>query len=264
MSLSNYIEISVLTHLLQGVPWMKPPAIYVALFTADPGEAGALTAEVAGGGYARVQAGPSDSAWTLPAEGDKTFTNAADIAFPAPTAAWGAVTHFGLVDGATGGTMLASGALDTATAINSGAPAPTFAAGTLRVPFSGHLSDALAEAIGTHLLRTGEWTPPAALYAGLLTSDGTEPTAADYARQPAGPSPTAWAEPSATSGTSNAEYLVWPSPAEDWTAAASVALFDAATEGAELMRIPLAAPVALPAGALAPNFPPGALTIAAN
>lgn len=264
MSLSNYTEAAILNHLLRATAWPKPLGIYVALFTADPGESGSLAAEVTGGGYARVLCGPSDEAWALPVDGDKTFTNAAAVTFPGPTAAWGDVTHFGLCDAATGGLVLASGALDTPTTIGSGAPAPSFAAGELRIVFSGHLSDALIEAIGTHLLRTGEWTAPAALYAGLITSLDAEIAAADYARQPAGPSTSAWTEPTDEGGSSNADYIVWPSPGEDWTDAAKVALFDALTAGNALLTIPLAVTRTLPLAALAPNFPPGALTITAN
>jgi len=269
MSLSNYTEAAILNHLLRATAWLKPLEIHVALFTADPGENGSLASEVSGGSYARVSCGPSDATWNLPVSGDKTFTNAAAVTFPAPTAAWGDVTHFGLCDASSGGICLASGALDTPTTIGSGAPAPEFAAGDLRIVFSGHLSDALIEAIGTHLLRTDEWTAPAALYAGLLTSvagagAGAEIAAADYERQPAGPSTGVWTAPTDEGGSGNADYIVWPSPAEDWIDAEKVVIFDAATAGNALITIPLAVTRTLPLAALAPNFPPGALTITAN
>lgn len=269
MSLSNYTEAAILNHLLRGTPWLKPLELYVALFTADPGEAGSLADEVTGTGYARVLCGPSDEAWALPAGGDKTFTNAAAITFPSPAGAWGDVTHFGICDASTGGIVLASGALDTPTTIGSGAPAPTFAVGDLRIVFSGHLSDALIEAIGTHLLRAGEWTAPTALYAGLLTSvagpgAGAEVAAADYARQPIGQSTTDWTAPTDEGGSSNTGYIVWPSPAADWIDAEKVVFFNAATAGNALITIPLAVTRTLPLAALAPNFPPGALTLVAN
>ena len=269
MSLSNYTEAAILDHLLRSTAWTKPIALYVALFTADPGEAGSLTNEVTGGSYARVACGPSDETWALPVGGDKTFTNVAAVTFPAPTAAWGDVTHFGICDASSGGLVLASGALDTPTTIGSGAPAPEFGAGDLRIVFSGHLSDALIEAIGTHLLRAGEWTAPASLYAGLLTSAagagaGAEIAAADYTRQPIGPSTSIWTAPTDEGGSANADYVVWPSPAEDWIDAEKVVIFDAATAGNALITIPLAVTRTLPLAALAPNFPPGALAITAN
>lgn len=269
MSLSNYTEAAILNHLLRATSWTKPIALYVALFTGDPGEAGSLAQEVTGGSYARVARGPSDAAWALPVSGDKTFTNAAAVTFPAPTAAWGTVTHFGICDASTGGNVLASGALDTPTTIGSGAPAPSFAAGDLRIVFSGHLSDALIVAIGTHVLRAGSWTAPSAIYAGLLTSAagagaGAEISAGDYARQPLGPSTAAWTAPTADNGCGNANYTLWPSPASNWIDAEKVVLFDALTAGNALLTIPLAANRLLPAGALPPNFPPGALQVVAT
>lgn len=269
MSLSNYTEAAILNHLLRATAWTKPLALYVALFTADPGEAGSLTSEVTDGSYARVACGPSDATWDLPTGGDKTFKNAAAITFPAPTAAWGDVTHFGICDASSGGIVLASGALDTSTTIDSGAPAPEFAAGDLRIVFSGQFSDALIEAIGTHLLRTDEWTAPTDIYAGLLTSIagaglGAEIAAADYARKAAGPSTAAWTAPTDEGGCGNADYVQWASPTNDWIDAETVVLFDALTAGNALITKALAQTVTLPAGALPPNFPPGALTIVAN
>ncbi|WP_407280620.1 hypothetical protein U5817_10070 [Aromatoleum evansii] len=269
MSLSNYTEAAILSHLLRATAWPKPLALYVALFTADPGETGSLAQEVTGGSYARVACGPSDATWNLPVGGDTTFTNAAAVTFPAPTAAWGDVTHFGICDASTGGICLASGALDTPTTIGSGAPATSFAAGELRLVFSGHLSDALIEAIGTHLLRTGEWTAPAAIFAGLLTSVagaglGAEVAGADYVRKAIGPSTAAWTAPTDEGGSGNADYVQWASPTTDWIDAEKVILADALTAGNTLLTIPLAAVRTLPLGALPPNFPPGALKVVAN
>lgn len=269
MSLSNYTENEILNHLLRGVAWTKPIALYIGLLKADPGEAGSMADEVSGGAYARVACGPSDATWNLPTGGDKTFKNAAAVTFPAPTAAWGDLTHWGLFDASTGGLVLASGALDTPTTVGSGAPAPSFAAGDLRIVFSGHLSDALIEAIGTHLLRTGSWTAPAALYAGLLTSvagagAGAEVAGADYVRKAVGPSTAAWTAPDADAGCGNADYVQWASPTTNWIDAEKVILADALTAGNTQLTIPLAAVRTLPIGALPPNFPPGALRVIAN
>src|SRR5574337_959888 len=129
MSLSNYTEAVILNHFLRATAWTKPLALFLGLFKGDPGEAGSLAQEVTGGSYARVACGPSDATWNLPVAGDKTFKNAAAVTFPAPTAAWGTATHFGICDASTGGICFASGALDTPTTVGSGAPAPSFVAG---------------------------------------------------------------------------------------------------------------------------------------
>ncbi len=87
--------------------------VHVALHTADPDAAN----ELAGGDYNRVAV--DAVGWTIDA-GTGEASNAAVIAFPAPTAAWGDPTHVGLWDAAAGGNLLASVAL----ANDVPAPAP--------------------------------------------------------------------------------------------------------------------------------------------
>ena len=99
-------------------------ARHVALHTAAPEAANELT----GNGYARIAV--DAAGWTIDAVTGQA-SNAAAIAFPAPTAAWGKPTHVGLWDMAGGGNLLASLALDN----DMPAPAPgaevSFAIGAL-------------------------------------------------------------------------------------------------------------------------------------
>lgn len=134
-SASDYLEGQLRTHLFRTGSFAKPAALYVALHTADPTDAG-TGAEVTGGAYARVQRNPLDANWTAASAVDGTTSNAADIVFPAPTANWGTVTHCSLWDAATGGNMLAHAPLNTPRTINSGEPAPSFAAGALQAVFA--------------------------------------------------------------------------------------------------------------------------------
>jgi hypothetical protein len=96
------------------------------LFTAAPTDAGGGT-EVTGGSYARVSTAPAD--WTAAASG--ALENSAVITFPAPTANWGTVVAFAIMDASTSGNMLYWGDLTTARTINNGDGAPSFAAGAL-------------------------------------------------------------------------------------------------------------------------------------
>ncbi|HET8778000.1 MAG TPA: hypothetical protein VFN76_10105 [Candidatus Limnocylindria bacterium] len=109
----------------------RPSAIYVALFTAvTDAEAGTGT-EVTGGGYARVEA---TNAFGAPTDG--AGSNTAVITFPVPTANWGTVTHFCVMDAPTGGNAIT--AIKTLTAsrtINNGDAAPSFAIGDLQINF---------------------------------------------------------------------------------------------------------------------------------
>lgn len=113
-----------------------PTNLYFALLTAAPSDTGGGT-EVTGGSYARVTvatalanfAGTQGAASTIASSGATgTTSNNAAITFPAPTANWGVVTHFGIYDATSAGNLLFWGALTTSKTINNGDAAPAFSA----------------------------------------------------------------------------------------------------------------------------------------
>ena len=131
MSLSNTTENAALKMFLQGTdPAYRAGATqYLALFTADPGEAASLVAEANYTGYARV-ALTKATAWT---DGGSTFTNAALIQFGACTAGTNAITNFAVVDTASGAvSMMVSGALDSTLNVSAGIQ-PQFGTGTIAI-----------------------------------------------------------------------------------------------------------------------------------
>ena len=261
MSLSNLLEEAVGAHLLRSAAWAKPVALYLALLKSDPGETGVMD-EVNGGGYVRLAAGPDDALWSSPVGGNKQFANAVDFTFTAPTADWGRVSHFALMDVATGGAMLAYAPLTVPREIYGNDPAPLFAVGDLKLTFAGHLSDFLAECIGTHLLRSGSWEKPEAITVGLETDSGAEVVDGGYSRLAAGPSDAAWTGPADGNGQhANATTLAWSSPSADWGIVATVVLWDAPTDGNRLVAISLTKPRSIVAGALAPNFQAGGISL---
>jgi len=97
--LSNYLEGKLIEHVLRHVAYTSPTTVYLALFTASPGEAGSLTNEVANGEYAR-------QAITFGAHSDGVCLNSADVAFPAAVTDWGDISFVGIFDAATAGNML--------------------------------------------------------------------------------------------------------------------------------------------------------------
>lgn len=140
-AMSDYLENKLVDHIFRNRSYTVPTTIYVALFTAAPSDSGGGT-EVSGGSYARVQVGPSDSAWestqgTTAAEASSgtggATQNGSTITFPTPTANWGTITHVGIFDASTAGNLLFHGALTTPKTVNNGDPAPTFPAGALDV-----------------------------------------------------------------------------------------------------------------------------------
>jgi hypothetical protein len=106
------------------------PGVYVGLFTAAPSDAGGGT-EVTGGAYARVLVSHADTNWAAPSGTPRGTSNSNAVTFPAPTANWGVVTHFGIFDSLTGGTLIAWNALTISKTVNNGDAAPSFAAGAL-------------------------------------------------------------------------------------------------------------------------------------
>jgi hypothetical protein len=121
MSFSNHLETLVLQWAFTTGSATRPTQWHVALYTAAPSDTGGGT-EVSGNGYARVAA-------TFTVSGNLA-TNASSLEWAAATGSWGTVTHAAVFDAATGGNMLAHGALTSARTINSG--------DTLRIP-SGDL-----------------------------------------------------------------------------------------------------------------------------
>ncbi|MBT4081995.1 MAG: hypothetical protein HN842_04305 [Gammaproteobacteria bacterium] len=81
------------------------------MFTSATADDGSGT-EVSGGAYAR-------QAMSMSTTGDSS-TNSAAVEYPTATASWGTVTHMAIYDAASGGNMLAHGALTASKIIDSG------------------------------------------------------------------------------------------------------------------------------------------------
>lgn len=130
MSMSNTTENDLLKAVLQGtdIGWRSGANRYLALFTADPTEAGSFANEATYTGYARV-AIPTASGWT---DGGSTFSNASLLQFGQCTAGSNTITHFAVCTAATAGQLLVSGALNSALNVSSGIQ-PQFAIGSLSV-----------------------------------------------------------------------------------------------------------------------------------
>lgn len=131
MSLSNSTETAALDMFLRGVdPSYRAEADqYLALFTADPDEAASIASEASYTGYTRVPLTKA-SAWVGTAS---PFTNANLIQFGACSAGASAITHFAVVDTASGDVnMMISGALSSTLNVSTGIQ-PQFAAGALSI-----------------------------------------------------------------------------------------------------------------------------------
>lgn len=142
-AMTDYLENKLADHLFRTTTFSQPATLAVALYTAAPGETGGGT-EVTGGSYARVANNPANANWNG-THGNTTgassgtggnIDNAGAITFPTPTANWGTITHFAILDATSGGNMLIYGALTASKTVNNGDPAPSFPAGSLDVTFA--------------------------------------------------------------------------------------------------------------------------------
>jgi hypothetical protein len=106
-------------------------SLYVALHTADPGEAGdQTTSEAAYTSYARVGVTRDSSGWTV---STNTASNAAAITFPQCTGSSATCTYFSIgVASSSTSKILYSGALTASLAV-SNLITPSFAIGALTV-----------------------------------------------------------------------------------------------------------------------------------
>lgn len=137
---SNYAENKLADALFRAQSLGAPATWYVALFTAAPSDTGGGT-EATGGSYARVAVTAGLTAFNgthgttsgASSGTNGTVSNAAAVTFPAPTANWGTVTHWGLFDAASAGNLWVWAALTNAKTVNNGDAAPQFAAGALTV-----------------------------------------------------------------------------------------------------------------------------------
>lgn len=118
--MTNYFETETLEWAVTTNAVTRPTVWYVALFSADPGEAGGGT-ELTGNGYARQSV-------DFTVVGD-TADNDAIVTFTASGGAWSDVTAVGITDASSGGNLLYYDDAVSVTGIADG-DSVEFAAGT--------------------------------------------------------------------------------------------------------------------------------------
>ena len=139
-ALTDHAENRVVDALFRAQALSAPATWWVALYTTSCSDTGGGT-EVSGGSYARASLGSSLANWagtqsagstTASTGTGGTTSNNSAISFATPTAGWGTVTHWGLVDASSAGNVWICAALTVSKTINSG-DAVSFAAGALTV-----------------------------------------------------------------------------------------------------------------------------------
>ena len=140
-SFTDYLENQLTDFLFRAQTFTPPAAIFISLHTAACSDSSTGT-EVTGGSYARVSvtrslanfAGTQSAGSTVASSGTGgTTSNNNAITFPAPTANWGSITHFGIFDASSAGNMWVCQALTVAKTVNNGDAAPSFPAAALTI-----------------------------------------------------------------------------------------------------------------------------------
>lgn len=236
-SLSNYGENAFVNHLCKNSAYTPVATVYLALATADPGEAatGASMNEVANSGsYART-------AISFSAASSRRVTQSGAVNFPTASGSWGTVTHWAIVDSATygAGNVLAYGAFANAKSIVSG-NAPTVATTTIYVDITTGTGPSTYAANGflDRMFRNQAFTV-SANYCGLATNtlgdatSPTEPSGGSYARVQininGGASP-AWSTVSG-GAVSNGAAVTFPTPTLSWGTIVYMFIADASSAG---------------------------------
>jgi len=150
--LTDCAERAWLDLVLRGDAFVQPD-VYLGLFTANPGEAGALANEVSGNGYDRLAC----ANWDAPS--GRLTRNTDTVMFPTAAGGdWGSITHMAILDSGTpgAGNALVVIPLTAAKYVAEG-ETPQFAATQIvvSVPSANGISNYLADALLNHLLRKG-------------------------------------------------------------------------------------------------------------
>jgi hypothetical protein len=129
--LKLYLNATTIANIANDATSSPLTNVYVALHTADPGEAGTQsTNEIAYTSYARATVARSSAGWTV---SGNSATNAASVGFPQCTGGSATATHFSIGVASSGASkILYSGALTASLAI-SNLITPSFAIGQLTV-----------------------------------------------------------------------------------------------------------------------------------
>jgi len=240
-SLSNYAENALLNHLF-GTAYTPAATVYIALATANPGEAGtgaALNEVANSGNYTRKSIAFSAAA-------SRKVVQSGAITFNQASGSWGTVTHWALLDSGTygAGNMLAYGAFTVSFAPVSG-NTPSIADLEVEVEISASSGEGFTSYLVHKLLdlmfRNTAYAQPTSCIALLdqtgadtdttLTTAGKEVTWTGYARvtvnKVGGASPT-W-DTIASGATQNANAVSFGTVGASPTIIVGMAIVDSCT-----------------------------------
>lgn len=256
-------------HAIGKAAWTMPAGVFLALFTASPGENGSLVSEISGGSYARqaltAAMGVADSV-----TGIATSTSA--ITFPVPTAAWGLNLYGVIIDSVTlgAGNVLFYTPWANPGVVNNGDPAVVVPAGAITVSIAGTTlamaSSYLMKKLVDKSLAKADWAMPAGVFHGLLASDPTvagtlasEVAVGAYTRQALTAAMSAF-DPT-TGISSNVNAIAYATPTADYPTVNYSIVADAVSAGNVLFSNQLPSPLAIRNARAPALFPAGSINL---
>lgn len=236
--LTNYAEAKLLDHLVNNTSFTFPTC-YLALWDADPTDAGSGGAEVTTpgtNGYARIAVGTAGAS-VFGAAATRSITTVSDVTWgPSTGGPWGTVAFWALMDASTGGNMLAYGDLTDAIVGTDDSYKITIGNLTLTFTAGSKWTDAVCNSMLDHLVGRTTWGAAAEAYLALYEGDplgaGAETTAAGtngYARQALSGAMSAASGGSITNAT--AAITFGPATTTNWGTVDYYAIYTAATAG---------------------------------
>jgi len=171
---STFLENELYDHLFRNAAYTSPVTVYAALFDTTGStanlEAGTLTGEIAGNGYAR-----QSISFGAPTAG--LGSNDAAVTFPVNTGSnWGTIRYMAIMDASTAGNVLMYTQLDSDVVINVGNQFQ-FNIGDIDADFKpagSEIATALSNSLYDHVLRNTGYTSPTTVYLAMFTSTAIE------------------------------------------------------------------------------------------
>ena len=114
-SMTDYLEVALLNHLLNNSALTSPATVYCALLSVTGDDTAASETELSGNGYARQAI-----SFGTPNATSGVCTNDAAVTFSASGGAWSAAVGFAIFDSLTTGNKLFYGALDASRTAGDG------------------------------------------------------------------------------------------------------------------------------------------------
>jgi len=231
---TDSMEDRIIDNLFRTATASLPASLYFAYATAVPdGDAGTFTEVLPANNYAREAVTRNVTNFVRT---NQQIKNDTEIAFNVPSGgAWGIITHWGIFDQATDGTLLAYGPLDASKDIQDGSPAPVWPIGAFTFNFN-YTTNYLANLVADWFFIGTAFAKPSSLSFDLFTvspttsTNGTKVSGGSYDKVGVTPLNANFDATVGGNGvTANSNVITFPPPTANWGDVVAGGIFDAAT-----------------------------------